>query len=264
VDSDEPATDADLDAARALVLAGKRFGSAEYTGAGERIGEAVLEHETAYVGGLPVLAAGPWAKPVPPVVNPSYFSPRAYADLAAVRPDSRWDDLAGTSRAVAQSLTGGPSLPPDWARVDSLAPSGDERFSAAATAIATPDNPIATSASTASPGSGLDAVRLAVRSAESCVLADRQLAAALWPLYRDHPGSATYSLEGAPTGGLSHPAAYVAAAAAAKAAEHPEEMHRLLDRAGDANAEHPTYYGSAWVALGRIMLTSSALGGCSG
>jgi cellulose synthase (UDP-forming) len=264
VDSDQPATDADLDAARALVLAGKRFGAEEYTSAGERIGDAVLERETAEVSGVPVLVAGPWARSVPPVVNPSYFSPRAYADLAAARPDPRWDDLAGTSRAVATSLTDGPSLPSDWARVDSVSASGDGEASAYATAIASPDNPAATSASSASPGSGLDAVRLAIRSAESCVPADRRVAAELWPLYRRHPGPATYSIDGTPIGKQTHPVSYVAAAAAARASDHEGEMHALLDRAEDANSAHPTYYGAAWVALGRVMLSSSALGGCPG
>jgi cellulose synthase (UDP-forming) len=264
VDAREPATDADLDAARALVLAGKRFGSEEYTSAGERMGDAVLRNETADIDGLPVLAAGPWARSVPPVVNPSYFSPRAYADIASVRSDSRWDDLAGTSRAVATSLTGGPSLPPDWARVDSLASSGQGEVSGAATAIASPDNPAATSAGAASPSSGLDAVRLAIRSAESCVPADRRIAAQLWPLYRRHPGSAAYSLDGAPAGHLTHAASYVAAAAAARANDDAKDMQNLLDRAADANSAHPTYYGAAWVALGRVMLTSSALGGCPG
>ncbi len=262
VDSSAPATDADLDAARALVLAGKRFGSDEYTSAGERIGRAVLDRETDEVEGLPVLVAGPWARSVPPVVNPSYFSPRAYADLASAGSDSRWDDLAGTSRAIAASLTGGRSLPPDWARVDSLAPAGDGHVSAAATPIADPESPAATSASAASPTSGLDAVRLAIRSAESCVPADRRLAAQLWPLYRRHPGDTTYSLDGRPEGGLTHAASYVAAAAAAKAAGQKDAMDRLLDQAAEANSAHPTYYGAAWVALGRVMLSSSALGGC--
>jgi cellulose synthase (UDP-forming) len=264
VDSDEPATDADLDAARALVLAGKRFGSGEYTSAGERIGQAVLDHETADVDGLPILVAGPWGRSTPPVVNPSYFSPRAYADLAAARSDASWDDLAGTSRAIATSLTEGPSLPPDWARADSVATSGEGQVSATATAIASPEDPAATPASAASPASGLDAVRLAIRSAESCVPADRRIAANLWPLYRRHPGSATYSLDGAPVGHQSHAASYVAAAAAARAADQEGEVHQLLDRAAEANSNHPTYYGSAWVALGRVMLTSSALGGCPG
>jgi cellulose synthase (UDP-forming) len=262
VDSDEPATDADLDAARALVLAGKRFGSDEYTHEGERIGDAVLDRETVDVGGLPVLVAGPWARSAPPVVNPSYFSPRAYADLTAARHDSRWDDLAGTSRAIATSLTAGPTLPPDWARVDSLVASGNGDVSASAAGIASPDNLAATSASPDSPASGLDALRLAIRSAESCVPADRRVAATLWPLYRRHPGSATYALGGLPDGHVTHAASYVAAAAAAKAADQNGRMQHLLDRAAEANSAHPTYYGAAWVALGRVMLTSSALGSC--
>jgi cellulose synthase (UDP-forming) len=262
--SEQPATDADLDAARALVLAGKRFGSEEYLSAGERIGEAVLEEETADVSGAPVLVAGPWARSVPPVVNPSYFSPRAYADLTSAHPDSRWDELAGTSRAIAVSLTGGASLPPDWARVDSVAASGDGEVSAYATGIADPDNPVTTSASPDSPASGLDALRLAIRSAESCVPADRRIAADLWPLYRRHPGRAAYALGGVPDGEQTHAASYVAAAAAAKAADNEREMHELLDKAADANSAHPTYYGAAWVALGRVMLTSAALGGCPG
>jgi endoglucanase len=146
--------------------------------------------------------------------------------------------------------------------VDSLASSGDGRVSASATAIAQPDNPATTSASAASPASGLDAVRLAIRSAESCVPADRRVAADLWPLYRRHPGDATYSLSGEPVGHLKHASSYVAAAAAAKAADQNDAMRRLLDRAAEANSAHPTYYGAAWVALGRVMLTSSALGGC--
>ena len=39
-------------------------------------------------------------------------------------------------------------------------------------------------------------------------------------------------------------------------------MHQLLDQADEANSAHPTYYGAAWVALGRVMLTSNALGAC--
>jgi endoglucanase len=89
-------------------------------------------------------------------------------------------------------------------------------------------------------------------------------AARLWPLYRRNPGRATYSLDGSPEGGLAHAASYVAAAAAAKAADEEGAMHQLLDRATEANSSHPTYYGAAWVALGRVMLTSTALGGCPG
>ncbi len=75
---------------------------------------------------------------------------------------------------------------------------------------------------------------------------------------------ATYGLDGTPHGKQSHPASYVAAAAAAKAAGDDEAAEQLLDRAQQADSSQPTYYGSAWVALGRAMLTSSALGSCPG
>jgi hypothetical protein len=75
---------------------------------------------------------------------------------------------------------------------------------------------------------------------------------------------ATYSLDGAPIGGQTHAASYVAAAAAAKAAGDDGATEQLLDRAQQANSSAPTYYGAAWVALGRVMLTSSALGSCPG
>jgi cellulose synthase (UDP-forming) len=261
VASDEPATDADLDAARALVLAGKRFHSGAYTAAGTRIGEAVMSEETSEVSGLPVLVGGPWARAAAPVVNPSYFSPRAYADLAAAHPDAGWDDLAGTSRAVEETLTSdGASLPPDWARVDGFSSEGEET-AAEAQPIVDPGSPTGSDRSGA-PSSGLDAVRVAVRSAESCVPADRRVAARLWPLYRRHPGFAAYSLEGKPLGHEKHAAGYVAAAAAAKAAGEGESAELLLDKAQQADSATPTYYGAAWVALGRVLLSSSALGSC--
>jgi hypothetical protein len=227
-----------------------------------RIGEAVLDEETSQVSGLPVLAAGPWASSPTPTVNPSYFSPRAYADLTSARADSRWDDLAGTSRSIATTLTEGPSLPSDWAQVDSLVASGEGEAAADARPVANPGIPGPYSTTSSSPASGFDALRLAIRSAESCVPADRRIAARLWPLYRPDPGSATYSLSGKAIGGQSHAASYVAGAAAARAADDDKSSEKLLDQAQEADSAQPTYYGAAWVALGRVMLTSSALGAC--
>ena len=40
------------------------------------------------------------------------------------------------------------------------------------------------------------------------------------------------------------------------------QQHQRFITAQEADASTPTYYGSAWVALGRVMLTSSALGSC--
>jgi len=263
VASDQPATDADLDAARALVLAGTRFQNASYTREGAKIGEALLGDETSQVNGLSVLAAGPWATGVAPTVNPSYFSPRAYADLASAHADPSWDSLAGSSRAITEGLTSdGSSLPPDWARVQSLAAGQGGQPTAHAAPISNPSGAAASSSGSGDPASGLDALRVAIRSAESCVPADRQIAAKMWPLYRSHPGLATYRLDGTPVGQETHAASYVAAAAAAKAAGDDDASNGLLDQAQEADSAHPTYYGSAWVALGRVMLTSSALGSC--
>jgi hypothetical protein len=37
----------------------------------------------------------------------------------------------------------------------------------------------------------------------------------------------------------------------------------LLDRAAMYDTDHSTYYGAAWLALGRLWLTTSLLGGCA-
>ena len=39
----------------------------------------------------------------------------------------------------------------------------------------------------------------------------------------------------------------------------PRDEDRLLDAAEALDKRSPTYYGAAWVALGRIMLTTNAL-----
>jgi hypothetical protein len=254
VDS-RPATDADLDAARALVLAGKRFGSSAYRREGAALAHAVLEHETVTAAGRTVLVAGPWARAAPAVVNPSYFSPRAYADLAPADPSRRWGELAASSRSILARLTasGARVLPPDWAALPSAA--GSVR------PIDRPSDPWGGSAAT--PRSSFDALRVAIRFAESCVPADRRLAAALWPLYRGAPGHGAYALDGSPQTTWTHASSFVAAAGAAQAAGDGGATANLLDRAAAADATHPTYYGAAWVALGRVMLTSSALGGCA-
>lgn len=130
-----PAADADLDAADALVLAGERFGNSTYRNQGAAIARAVLDQETTTGGRGTVLVAGPWARTDPAAINPSYFSPRAYADLARVDHDPRWNLLASSSRSIIAQLTaGGRSLPPDWAAL----PVGS---ATAVTAIGDPSHP---------------------------------------------------------------------------------------------------------------------------
>jgi endoglucanase len=247
-DSDA-AADADLDAARALVLAGSRFDAREYTAEGVAIAEAILANETAASEGRPVLVAGPWARTAPPLFNPSYFDPRTFADLAAATDDPRWRELAESSRDLVAELTAQPpALPPDWARVEG------------GTAVAS----AAPSAPEEEPRYGFDAVRVPTRLAASCASDDRELAAGVWRLLSASgvEPAAEHALDGSPLNADSHPAALVGAAAAAGAAGDATARAELLDRAAASDESAPSYYGAAWVALGRVMLTTDWLGAC--
>lgn len=248
----QPASDADLDAARALLLASQRFGAPAYHQEALRIGAAVLAAETVSAGGRPVLVAGPWATNAPRYVNPSYFSPRAYAELKAASGQGPWDSLEASSAAIfRQVAAASPGLPPDWALLDS-------------SGTAHPSPP---------PGAGgtpvysYDAARTLVRMAEDCSGDGKTLAGRAWPFFKSAAAGqlvAAYDLDGHAQGQASHPLAYVAAAGAATAAGDHVAALALLDRAEAAQASAPTYYGAAWVALGRIMLTTDWLGGCTG
>lgn len=244
----QPAADADLDAARALIVAARRFGDEGYRREGVRLGEAILAHETVAPEGDPVLVAGPWARAGQPTVNPSYLDPRAFAELGQASGDPRWRGLAESSRALTAELTAEPAaLPPDWARLESgtavpaAAPNGD------------------------GPAYGFDAVRVPIRLAASCDTRDRELAASTWrqlaPAMANGHG-AVLTLAGRPTGAAPHPAALVGAAAAARAAGDIAASDDLFARAEQEDARTPTYFGAAWIALGRVMLTTDLLGGC--
>ncbi|HEX6312192.1 MAG TPA: hypothetical protein VF152_11275 [Acidimicrobiia bacterium] len=95
---------------------------------------------------------------------------------------------------------------------------------------------------------GLDAARVPVRFAEDCAPAGRDLAAALWPRLRSHSAR--------------HPIELVAAAAAAGAAGNRKARDELLDAAERRERREPSYYGAAWVALGRVLLTTDLAGRC--
>jgi endoglucanase len=229
VTDQQAATDADLDAARALMLAAKRFDVPRYAQDGRELGRAVSEHET--VQG--VLVAGPWTQDV---VNPSYWSPRAFAAIERV-------DLNEPARRLTDQLTAN-GLPPDWAQVQDWG--------------AVPTGP----PSGGDPVYSYDAVRLPIRLAESCQAEDRALAARLWPRLRDDPGVARRALDGTPLTEDQHPAALAGAAAAAHAAGDQQAASELLDRAARLDEQHPSYCGAAWVELTRAMLKPGALGTC--
>ncbi|WP_158579959.1 glycosyl hydrolase family 8 [Geodermatophilus marinus] len=241
------AADADLDAARALVLAGERFGEPRYTTAGLDLGRAVLDLETVQTGAGRILLAGQWATSEPYAYNPSYASPGATALLGAASGDPRWAELTAGSRAVTGSLLEQAPLPPDWAQVradgtveampGAMGRGVDVRY-------------------------GYDAARTPIRFAESCDPADRALAAdMLVPL--DRGGDvAELDLGGSPvTQGESVVAAAGQAAAVAAAGDTARAAEELVD-ADHLVQTDPSYYGAAWAALGRFLLTDDVLGGC--
>jgi endoglucanase len=244
-----PASDADLVTAWALQRASGPDAAA-YRREGLRIANGVLAHETTTRGTTRMLAAGPWATGTPVTLNPSYWVFTAFEDLGRETRDPRWSELGSGSLALLQGLSkDGAKLLPDWARVDGT--------TAAPTA--------APNGQAASVQYGLDAQRAVVWLAAACDGTARRLAASWWPTLSAPGRSRALAL--APDGTIlraeAHAMALVGSAAAADAAGRPSERDRLLDEAASVDAAHPTYYGAAWVAIGRAMLTTRSLGGCA-
>ncbi len=247
----EAASDADVDAARALLVASCRFKKPALRNEALELAKAIMSEETTDFLGAPVLAAGPWARKAPVTVNPSYFAPATFAALGDVTGDGRWGSLSASGRTVTDLLMPDEgSLPPDWAQLQGRkpVPSG------------TPADPGGT------PVYGFDAPRTLVRFAEDPDPAGRRIAAKAWPAFQGLKPSqipVEHDLSGKATGTTQHPVALVAAAGAAQAAGDSASAAKLLDAAEKLDKQAPTYYGSAWVALGRIFLQSDALKVCA-
>jgi endoglucanase len=245
----QPAADSDLDVAWALALGAQRFDEATLLPSARAVASAILEHETVVVGGRRVLVAGEWARS-PIVVDPSYLAPSVMRALEGVTGDARWSSLADDSVTILRALTDpSPHLPPDWATVDA---EGDP-------------HPTGGPAG-GQPQYGYDAIRVPLWTGTSCAAADRTVAARMWPfLRRAEAGSlaAVYTLQGTAEQGAAGAPAFVAAAAAAGASSDGGARDMLLDRAAEADAHTPTYYGAALVALGRALLTTDLLNACS-
>lgn len=243
VADEQPAADADLDAAWALAIAERRWPDGTYGEAAAALARAVDAHETTTVGGHRLLAAGPWSVEDasdgdPLVVNPSYASPIAEAVLVA---DGLADSAAvqarsGGNRQLVEVLVDR-GAPPDWALVHA-------------------DGEVRSARSPHESGGGRfgwDAVRVPLRFGASCVAADVDLAAAIWPQVEAGAGEPELG---------DHPARLVGAAAAAAAADEDQRALRLLDEATREDDEAPTYYGGALDALARVLLTTDQLGSC--
>jgi endoglucanase len=248
----QPPTDADLDTAWALVLASQRFHNSLYLSHGLQVASAVLADETTVVAGKLQLVAGPWARSSPAVADPSYFSLAAMDSLERVSGDARWSQLATDSTMLVSSLTSaGHTLPANWVDIEATG---------SAQAIGGPSTPNST------PAYGLDAQRVPVWFAAGCTQSQRSVAANAWPLLRraaDQGGRISYSLRGAAQSAAVNPLGSVAAAASASAAGDQRAAATLLTAADRQSARFQTYYGDAWVALGRILLDTSWLSPCA-
>jgi endo-1,4-beta-D-glucanase Y len=246
------ASDADLDAARSLILAGERFHVGMYRRDGQAMAGAILAHETKRLGRSLVLLAGSWARE-PATVDPGYWAPRTFELLTAATREHRFALLEQSAISLAGQLTANtPHLPPDWATMSATG---------VPQPIAGPPGPHRE----ATPRYSLDAARLPIRFAEACDRASREIPAAMWPFFSAQPAgtmSFAYSLDGRPLAPQQNAVVLVGAAAAAEAAGQTAARDRLLAQADATNARFPTYFGSAWIALGRLVLETALLGSC--
>ncbi|WP_405372326.1 MULTISPECIES: glycosyl hydrolase family 8 [unclassified Microbacterium] len=244
---DEPASDADLDAARALVLAGEAFDRPDLRADGVELGDALLDEMTATTALGRILLPGPWATTSPHAYNPSYASPVAYAVMSDASGDPRWAELAEGSRAATKALWDANALPTNWA---TIADDGSVAIAGAADG-------------TGEPSFGYDAARASIRYAESCTAADVELAARIaTALPADDVLPAEIDSGGGSLTTDQHPVAYAARAAAYAADERSADAAADLARMKDTAARVPTYFGDAWAALADAMLTTATLGGC--
>jgi endo-1,4-beta-D-glucanase Y/4-amino-4-deoxy-L-arabinose transferase-like glycosyltransferase len=121
------ASDADTDAAIALLMAGKRWQDSNLIQAGQSMIEAIWIQDVASVQGKPYLTAGNWATTGPLItINPSYFAPYAYHIFAEVDHSHDWLALVDSSYQLLFDASAAPlgssrsdGLPPDWVGLDS-------------------------------------------------------------------------------------------------------------------------------------------------
>jgi cellulose synthase (UDP-forming) len=115
------ATDADQDAALALVLASRRFAEPRYLEEARRLLGDIWEREVIVAGGRPFPTGGNWAPAERfPTIHVAYLSPYAYEVFAGVDPSRPWRDLVRSSYDVLRFLfvEKGLALPPEIVFVD--------------------------------------------------------------------------------------------------------------------------------------------------
>lgn len=118
----DPATasDADIDTALALLLAGRKWNNSTYTAAGRVMVADIWRKEVVQINGRYVLTAADNAKKDSGyLVNPSYFSPAAYRIFAEVDPTRPWKQLTQDTYSLLSELTNAQTgLVPNWVWLD--------------------------------------------------------------------------------------------------------------------------------------------------
>ena len=120
------ASDADTDAAVALLMAGKEWNDPNLIRQGQLMAEAIWDQDVVTLNGTPYLSAGNWATTGATIaINPSYFAPYAYHMFAEIDHNHDWLGLVDSSYQLlfdASGATLGSSrsdgLPPDWVGID--------------------------------------------------------------------------------------------------------------------------------------------------
>lgn len=114
-----PASDADLWIAWALIGAARDWDMPEYRLQAVALATRIWDEETTEVAGARTLLPGPWAKGKSPVpYNPSYAMPFVFRTLAAADPVHDWASMVASSYAQLGAILTRYPLPPDWCWLD--------------------------------------------------------------------------------------------------------------------------------------------------
>jgi len=115
------ASDADQDAALALILASRVWNDEHYAASARAMLRNLWALGTVDVAGRRYMLAGDsLCKGSICRINPSYYAPYAYRIFAAFDAGSNWSSLVDTSYDLLRTVSrfAGTGLPPDWAQLD--------------------------------------------------------------------------------------------------------------------------------------------------
>ena len=211
-----------------------------------RARRAVLAHETARRGSQLIVAAGPWAIGQP---------------VTSTRATSSRDPAGPGGRVRHRAPRGPPTTGGAVARLSTPLPPGTGRGGAASgnASRGTPGQrcrPSTDRRRTLMPGMARTRTRPAQDRRGGVAGVPRPAADAI--VLERH-------LDGSPAGGTAHAAGTGRGGRQRRGPPGDrQDVSRLLDAAAVQDARSPTYYASAWVALGRRLLTTNRLAGdCS-